>query len=185
MDKKEIYEHLAKIYLDASSRKKKKNPKGARLLRHPLFLTIVFVLAVFLIPSIFRKKALNSEIALVLQNDVAKINFNFDPAKKEIYSINLNKLNLTKFKTLGFSLKKPSSQDKISLRIELTNIYKEKSEVYLKDLPPNWQDYKIKLSDFKNISDWSGMLKLGFAVEDWNTREKKGIVYIDNIRLLR
>ncbi len=190
MDKKEIYEHLAKIYLDASSKKKKKFTVSLPLFKSPFFIIafFIFTLAVILSLLIMNKnKSLNSQIALVLQHDVVKINFHFDPAKKEIYSLGLNKLDLTKFRALAFSAKakKDNYKDTVALRVEFTSEFKERAEIYFKDISTKWQDYKINLSDFKNISDWSNIRSLAFIVEEWNAKEKNGLVYIDNISLLR
>jgi hypothetical protein len=133
-----------------------------------------------------RKKPINSELALVLQPNVVKINFNFEPAKEEIYSINLNNLDLVGFKTLGFSVRKANFKDNIILRVEFANAFNEKSTVYINSIPAyNWQDYRIKLSDFKNINKWSRMLNLSFVIEEWTTKERNGVVYLDNIRFLR
>lgn len=188
MDKKDIYEHLAKIYLDASSKsKRKKSKQPPKIFRNLFFVSIVVILglATLLFAPPIKNKSITSEIALVIKPDVAKINYHFDPARKEAYSIILNKLNLARFKELRFSAKKADIKDSISLRVEFVNTFKEKSEVYIKNLPHKWQDYNIALSDFKNISDWSAMAELAFVVEEWNVREKRDVVYIDNVRLLR
>jgi len=189
MDKKEIYEHLAKIYLDASLKHTKKRTHRYSLFknRYTYFLGIIFIFSLSLLVffNITRHKSLNSEIALILQPEAIKINFHFDPARKEIYSIGLNKLIISTFKTLAFSAKKANYQDNISLRVEFRSAFKEKSEVYLKDISHKWQDYKIALSEFKNISDWSEVSTLSFIVEEWNVREKRGVVYVDNIRFIR
>ena len=71
------------------------------------------------------------------------------------------------------------------MRIEFNSPYKEKAEYYLKNLPNKWQEFKVSLSEFKGISDWSSLSGLAFSVEEWNTNEKKGVVYIDNVRLLK
>ncbi len=186
MDKKEIYEHLAKIYLDASLKKTKKS-KDYPIFKNLFFfsLTCIFALLIVILPSVQRKTHLSSETALVLYPDIAKINFNFDPAKKEIFSLNLNKLNLLKYAKLGFSVKKNNYKDTTSLRIELSNGFKEKAEVYVKNIPNKWHDYKIDFSQFKNISDWSEMANLSFIIEEWNTKEDHGVVYIENIRVIK
>lgn len=188
MDKKDIYEHLAKIYLDASSGKKKKSAAQPRTFKNHFIVSIVFIIALsaFSLKALQNKgRPLSSEIALVLLNEPAKINFHFDPGKKEIFSLNLNKLNLTKYNSLGFALKRANYQDTISVRVEFTNAFKEKSEVYFKDIPHKWRDYTISLSEFKSVSDWSEMAILSFTVEQWNVKEKRGVVYVDNIRLLK
>ena len=188
MDKKDIYEHLAKIYLDSSATKKKRL-KSSHRVRKLLIISVSLVAAVGLIPVLrgyfSHPKNAESEIALFLLSDATKINFNFDPAKKETYSINLNKLDLTKFKALSFCLKKTDYTDTISVRVEFTNAFRERSEIYVKDIPLRWQDNKILLADFKGITDWTEMSGLSFIVEEWNAKAKHGVVYIDNIKLLR
>ena len=187
MDKKDIYEHLAKIYLDASQKRKKSSQKYSQVFKNIFFISIAFILgiSIFLFIRFNKNRSLNSQIAVVLCPDVVKINFHFDPARKEIYSIDLNKLDLSRFKALGFSAKRANYQDKISLRVEFISIFREKSEIYLKDISHRWQDFKIALSEFKNISEWSSMQNLSFIVEEWNVEEKKGVVYIDNVRLIK
>ena len=159
---------------------------------YPKLFNNLFIVGIFIViglaTTLFSsasKKNLNSETALILQNDPAKINFNFDPAKKEIYSLNLNRLNLSHSKALAFSVRNISPKDKIALRVEFTNAFKEKSEVYVRNIPSKWQDLKINLAEFKKINDWSEVISLAFSVEEWNASQKKGVVYIDNVRLLK
>jgi len=188
MDKKEIYEHLAKIYLDASLTKKKIKKYSRFSKRNFAFLGLIFVFAFgafFALTHFAPHKSLNSEIALVLSPDVVRINFNFDPARKETYSVNLNRLNLMKYKALGFSVKKSDYMDNLSLRIEFTNAFREKSEVYLKKIPNSWQEQRINFSNFKNISDWSEMTDISFIVEEWNAQDKRGFVYLENVRFIK
>lgn len=193
MNKKEIYEHLAKIYLDASSPKNNKG-KVKKNFRNLFFISLVIIFGLSISSFLSRNKSISlnnkinitSERALVLQSNIIKINFNFDPATKEIYSLNLNKLDVQGFKALGFSARKSDFDDKIILKVEFTNTAKESSECYISNLKAyKWQDYKIILSDFKNITNWSKMSNLSFIIEDWNTQKKSGVVYIDNIRLLQ
>ncbi|MFH1354839.1 MAG: hypothetical protein ABIH19_01630 [Candidatus Omnitrophota bacterium] len=187
MDKKDIYEHLAKIYLDASSKKNKPVDTPPKIFKKIIFVSFVFIagLGVILYFNSARKAPFTSEISLVLLHDAAKINFHFDPAKKEIYTLGLNNLNLSPYKALGFSVKKADYEDSISLRVEFNNIFNEKSEVYFKDIPHRWKEYRIEFSKFKEITDWTEMSKLLFAIEEWNVRQKNGVVYIDNVRLLK
>ena len=189
MEKKDIYEHLAKIYLDSStSLKKKQTKKVSRDYKNTVLISVAVILGILVIISSFplnRNRLINPQRTFVLSADPVKVSYNFNPAKKEIYSLNLNKANLSPYKTLGFSLKKANYSDIISLRIEFTNIYKEKAEVYLNDIPNKWQEYTLALSDFKNITDWLEMENLAFIVEEWNSKENKGQIYLDNIRLIR
>ncbi len=186
MDKKDIYEHLAKIYLDASLNKPKKKKEYPHLKLIFFFaITLIFSFTALILPQITKSKFQNSEISLVIQPDMVKINFNFDPAKKEIYSVNLNRLNLAKYKSLAFAVKKANYKDLTSLRVEFTNTFKEKSEIYLKDIPHRWHNFKLAFSDFKGVTDWSEMSNISFIIEQWNTKEKHGVVLVENIRFIK
>lgn len=187
MDKKEIYEHLAKIYLDASLKKDEKKSKDYPGLKNIFFLMIAIIAALYILvlPNLGKNKAKNFEIALILQPDKVKINFNFDPAQKEVYSLNLNRLNLTRYKKLAFAAKKNTYADNIALRVEFSNIFKEKSEVYLKNIPIRWHEYTLDLSSFKGISDWAEMRDISFIVERWNVQKDHGVILIENVRFLK
>ena len=144
MDKKDIYEHLAKIYLDASSKtKRKKKSKVHAFLWRNIILASIVAVALFglaLRAIISRNTPDPSQIALVLSHEAVKINFNFDPAKKESYTLDLNRQNLSRFKALGFSIRKVNPKDTLSLRVEFTNSFKERAEAYVRDIPGHWRE---------------------------------------------
>ena len=189
MDKREIYEHLAKIYLDASNKykKKKKKQREFYLQRYLFVIALFFILGLGInLTYLFRQKQKKPiETNLVLVDTATKINFNFNPAKKETLTINLKGLNLSNFKELRFSAKNTSRKNLVSLRVELTNSFKEKSEVYIRNIPSKWQEFKISFLDFQKITDWSRMQDVSFVVEEWNASEDKGIVYLDNVRFVK
>jgi len=185
MEKREVYEHLARIYLDASLKYKKKK----KITLPFVFLGFLIILAASVgIKFLFLSKrdlSFPHNISLLLNNEPIKINFNFDPAKKEIYSLSLNDLNLKNYKLLTFRVRKSDYLDKIHMRIELINNFKEVSSVYLQDIPYHWQEFKIPFSDFKNINKSSGIKQLQFVIEEWNTNKKSGKVYIDDVRITK
>ncbi len=190
MNKKEIYEHLANIYLDASSKSSKKKHKLRSYAKSIQSLIVIGFVLILGISSSFVYSKISgrnspSQIALFLYQDSAKLNFNFNPAKKETFSLNLNQLNLSRYKTLAFSVRKTNPKDIISLRVEFTNRFNVKSEYYVKDISAKWIDQKIDLLRFTKLNDWRQMKTLAFSVEEWNAREKTGIVYLDNIRVLK
>ncbi|MFA5356082.1 MAG: hypothetical protein WC301_01565 [Candidatus Omnitrophota bacterium] len=188
MVKKDIYEHLADIYLNASSKKKKKSKKYPKETR-TLFLVsagIIFILSVFLLASFKRGGgALDSELALIVSPEAVKINFHFDPARKERYSLDLNKLDLKRYSALAFSARRANFKDNVALRIEFINSFKEKSEIYIKNIPHKWKTYNINFSEFKRINDWSSMSSLDFIMEEWNVIEKNGVIYLDDVRFVK
>ncbi|MCX7926981.1 MAG: hypothetical protein N2606_02465 [Candidatus Omnitrophica bacterium] len=188
MEKKDIYEHLAKIYLDSPTVKKKKK-KNSSLIERQIFIIIgVIVVSLFFILISVRtyfSKPLIIQLSLVLTHEPLKINFNFNPVKKEILSFDLNNANLSRFNRLEFSCKKSRAQDTVSLRVEIENSFNEKAEIYLKDIHHRWQKVSLKLTDFKTVTDWSGIKQLNFVVEEWNAQGKDGVVLIDNVRFVR
>jgi len=190
VNKKEIYEHLANIYLDASSKSSKKKQgfnSFARPTQGMLLLGLLIFLGIgsFTAYSRIAHRTPAGQIALFLHQDAAKINFNFDPAKKETFSLNLKQLNLSEYKALAFMVRKTNPKDIISLRIEFTNRFNERSEIYIKDISTKWTDKKLDFKSFAKINNWSQMKELAFSIEEWNAREKSGIVYLDNIRILK
>lgn len=193
MKKKDIYEHLANIYLEAASTKKnkvigrKKFSKGIYIGVISLISMITFSAMVLHNRNLAQNKKLSiaSERALVMQSNIIKINFNFNPATKEIYSMDLNKLDLRAYKSLAFAVRKSDFDHKIIMKVEFTNSARQASEYYITNLKSyKWQNYRIDFSDFKNIADWSQMANLSFVIEEWNTPKKNGVVYIDNIRFV-
>ncbi|MCX5712874.1 MAG: hypothetical protein NTY47_07450 [Candidatus Omnitrophica bacterium] len=187
MEKKDIYEHLAKIYLDASSKKKKKHRKDSKFIRNSALISIpaLAVLSVLTYNIIQNNRNSRFEVALYLQNEAVKINFNFDPAKKEMYDLKLNQLNLSAYKALAFSVKKTDVTENVNLKVEFTTRFKEKSEIYIKNISNQWKEYKLPFTEFKKILDWSDMAGLSFTVEEWNAKGKKGVLYVDNVKFLR
>jgi len=185
MERNDIYEHLAKIYLDASVKKKSK--KFSRHLKK--FVTVgiflIFGAGVFFFSDHKKESNFPSEVAFILAYEPLKINFHFDPAKKEIYTIQLNNLDLSKFKSLVFSAKKANYPGAITLRLEFTNTFNENASKYIREIPYRWQEYGIELSSLEGVRDWSSVKSLSFIVEEWNAQEKQGVVYIDNVRLLK
>ncbi|HOW42753.1 MAG TPA: hypothetical protein P5110_09060 [Candidatus Omnitrophota bacterium] len=188
MDKKDIYEHLAKIYLDNSStstaKKKQETLEDYRLFIFIGIAILVVLGLLFLIPF-SRHKPVRTENLIVLAPDAIRLSYNLHPAKKEIYSFDLQKANLSKFNVLGFALKKDHYADTISLRVELVNAFNEKSEIYIRDIPTTWKEYKILFTEFKSISNWSEMSSLSFVIEEWNTKENSGEILVDNVRFFK
>lgn len=190
MRSREVYEHLAQIYLDnAADRKKKSRPQRKLFFKYflPAISIIIIAGLVFALSSLIRKEeaATKKDFALVIEPGLTRINFDFNLAKKETLSYNLSDSDLRNYKVLSFFARTANPKDKLHLRVELSNKFGELSELYLEDISAKWQDFKVNLADFKKINNWSSLSELKFVLEDWNTKEKKGRVYIDNIRFLK
>lgn len=185
---KDIYEHLANVYL-GSSRNKNKNHILSNLAFKNLVkpgIAIIACLVIVLIVVIFREKPISKgQHALILEDATTKIVYNFDRAEKELAMFDLKDMDLLGFKTLDFRARKSNYKDNLHLSIEFISDFAEKSQIYIKQIPTKWQNFKIDLGEFKDITDWSRMHRLLFVLEEWNAQAKKGTVYIDNICFLK
>ncbi len=189
MEKKDIYEHLAEIYLDASATKKKPCARGFKnaagwILAGAFLLGGVIFVVVF--PPHLRPPV--SENALLLSsNNPVKIAYNLSAGSKELSELSLNGVNLRAYKSLVFTARSDAPAASMpAIAVEILNKTGEKGLVYIRDAGRKWRQYEIPLSDFKpGLSDWSRIESLTFIVEEWNAPIKKGVVYIDNIRFLR
>jgi hypothetical protein len=191
MDKKDIYEHLAKIYLDTTPAAPAKKSKHAVLPRSRfyIFAALPFVAGVFIFLLLvsFRGHPVMpiSSTSLIVSSDTMRMSFDLENARKQVCELNLKNINLNDYKTLAFSLRDSNYNDQVAFRVEFSNSFKERSEVYVSGITNKWKEFCINLADFKAISDWSDMNRLAFVIEEWNTRDNKGILFIDDVRLLK
>ena len=187
-DTKDIYEHIAKVYLDTSRSKKKTSRPKLRWVTLPKIGLSIAVIALIVAPLIviFQDRVLSSgRVALVLNDSVTKINYDFNHIKKETALFSLQGINLNDFKTLTFRARKTHYKEILHLNVEFISNFNEEARIYVKHIPAKWQEYRIALADFEGISNWSNLKEIVFAVEEWNSQTKKGVLYIDNIRFFK
>jgi len=187
-----MYEYLAKTYLEPAKKKKstRKKQKILLLILSGASLALFLTVAVTVV-SIARKKSitspyLNREFSLVLIPGPIKINYDFKVAGKiEVFDFELNDLNASRFNFLEFNIKKLDYNNKISVKIEFVNSLKEKSEIYISDIPSRWKKVSLPLERFNKITDWRSLQNLMFAIEEWNASQKEGVIYIDDVKLIK
>jgi hypothetical protein len=187
MEKKDIYDHLANIYLDSTLTDKSTTSSDNSRFKAFFFISVTIVLCLLLVIFFLmsKKKVISSQDALVLHPDVIKISYTFNPVKKEVYNVDLNKLNLSQYSSLVFACRNNNPHNNCAFRITLANTYNETSDTYITRIPNKWHEYTIELSDFKHISNWSAMKALTFSIEEWNSKEKQDAVFIENIRFVK
>lgn len=187
---KDVYEHLANVYLDSSGPNKKRirTPGAKSLLLKNLFkigVAVFICVVIVLTVTIFKQKPISKgQLSLILEDNPTKLNYNFNQSEKETVIFDLKNMNLQNYKILGFRVRKGNYRDNLHMCVEFISDFEEKSQFYIKHIPTSWRNYKIELNEFKDISNWSRMRQLLFILEEWNCQDKQGTVYIDNICFL-
>lgn len=191
MKKTEIYDHIAKTYLNDPSKQKKNQISGKS--RSGVFYKLGFfftsALVIFLIVTILwqGKPSQSRETTAVIDSEIIKMDHsNFSQTKKEIFTFDISNVDFFNYKTFGFSARKSNYCDKIRMRVELIDSFGQQSRVYVTQLPAyEWKDFEIKLDEFKGFGDMSEICLLTFMVEDWKTKGNRSLLYIDNVRFLQ
>lgn len=70
-------------------------------------------------------------------------------------------------------------------KVELKNANKQVGRYYVTNISDKWQDIVIPLKDFKGITDFSNLTELVIVFEDRIASNKKGVIYIDDIRFTK
>ncbi len=189
--KKEVSDHLARVFFENNRTKQKKSQKPLAWIWVASAIVLVFLgfVSVFLFSSpgkIFKAKAR----ALKLENyggpQVLKFDFSKDPAKTATLYVEFPDINLSGYKRLGFNVRFQNTDKwpKASLKVSLVNKRKEVSSLYIQNINHSWKKIVIPFSDFSQLRDWSNLCGFSFSLEPWNTDTKKGELLIDDIQFL-
>ena len=187
MTKEEIYEHLAKVYI---GKKKKKKKKDNLLIKSLFFISLLFCISVFFFivtGSNFSPKigiqGKGELLSVMLGNYPLRLAYNFNKDNPQIqnFSMPLPNLDLRDFDSLIFSIRGFEGKIPRLLKIVLENKKKETSRFYFDNISSRWKKTVVPLSEFKEITDWSNIMKVSFVFEAWNIDSEKGKVLIDGV----
>lgn len=187
MTKDDIYDHLAQVYLGKRKKDDAKTKKqfNAWLLINGLITVIIFT-SVFCGLTAFlthQKSSLKQSVIYSLHQGPIRFAYDFkgstNPVEK--FALSIPQMDVSKYGSIEFSMRGKEEGVPGIVKVEVTSRYGEKSYSYVKGVKLAWEDYRIPLSDFQEISDWSSVTDISFVLESWNVDDKKGIVLIDNI----
>lgn len=190
MEKNEVYDYLARIYLDKQPQAKEK--KGLPVMRFVQFFLIaaVIITAVayifFKYPTVIYKPE-SYGLHLSTGDELLRIQYDFTglPSRKQGYEIELPGLNVKNFSTLKFRARRLKKGSALNLKVCIENKLKEKASCYINGIAAKWRSFEVPLSAFHEITRWDCISSISFIVEEWNTAEKEDCVYIDAIGLIR
>lgn len=190
MTRDEIYDHLAQVYLG-----KRKGADHKKKKELNVWLVINIVITVLIFASVFygltaflakRSSSLQSNIMYALHNGPIRVTYNlqdpFPPIKT--FSLSVPKMDISKYANLSFSLRGEEAGYPGIVRVVIRNERNESASYYARDIHSKWENFKIPLSTFDAITDWTNITDVSFVLEAWNVEKKRGNVLIDNICFL-
>ena len=70
-------------------------------------------------------------------------------------------------------------------KVELKNAQKQVGRYYVTSVTDQWQEIVIPLKNFKGITDFSNLTEFVVVFEDRIASNKKGVIYIDDIKFTK
>ena len=186
MNRDEIYDHLAQVYLGKREHVEIQKPKP----RPSAWLVINVVITAFILTSVVygltafltqRKEAFKSRVVYALNNSPIRLTYvvGGDYPQVKSLTIAVPEVDVGKYRRLNLSLRSMSGNPGV-LKVVLKNSRDEQASYYLQGLRPRWQDYSIAFDEM-NLTDLKSLKDISFVVEAWNAKDPSGAVLIDNI----
>lgn len=98
----------------------------------------------------------------------------------------LNNLNGSKYDNLSFWVKGDAKIGYTTVfKVELKNTGKQIGRYYVTNVTDQWQEVVIPLTEFKGLTDLSSLTEFVIVFEDRIASNKKGVIYIDDVRLTK
>lgn len=193
--KKEISDHIASTFFEKKKKpaRKKDHKSPDNFVRVLLFLlTALFILAAIkaVTSSRFTGLCVGRRLGFVKHDGPYRLNFNFSnhaTSKIETLTIDMPEIDLQEYKKIGFSLRMigDDNQKDGIVKVSLTNKRKEASSLYIRNISHSWKAIEIPRENFRTLNDWSELNRLSFTVEEWNLRQKKGVLLIEGVEFVK
>ncbi len=185
----EIYDHLAKVYLD--KKQKQNTPPPPPKKKFPFQKTIQVFGLLSLLAIVFygfsaflsKKVTTAQSVIFALNHNPIRIKYNLNPPFPaiEIFSMNVPLIDASKYRYINFMVRGLEEGYPGVIKVTVRNKRNEVSSYLIQDIKLKWKKVSIPVAEFKEISDWSNLQDISFVLEAWNAEKKKGIVLIDDI----
>ena len=187
MNREDIYDHLAQVYLGKRKEvdTKKKKQFNAWLVINILIAFVIFASATYGLTAFLAQKRtdFNSSILFSLHNGPVTFEYNFQNSlhPTESFSLSIPAIEIAKYKSLQFAVRAREEGSPGILKVVFRNKRNETSSYYIQGIILKWKNFNIPLEEFREITDWSTIEDVSFILETWNVEKKKGLILIDNI----
>ena len=187
MNRDDIYDHLAQVYLGKRSKAdiKKEQRFSAWLLINILITVVIFTSAFYGLTAFLtqRNSHLQSRVIYALHNGVIRIEYNFTepfpPVKT--FALEVPAVDAAKYGKIQFSIRGKEEGVPGIVKVVVKNQRGEEASYYVQGVGLDWQEFNIPLDEFKQITDWSSLTDISFILESWNVDHKKGLILIDHV----
>ncbi|HBO96703.1 MAG TPA: hypothetical protein DE315_06700 [Candidatus Omnitrophica bacterium] len=186
MTRDEIYDHLAQVYLG-----KRKEAEPPRKKHFHAWLLINALITLMIFSSVFygltafltRQSSLRGNVLFALHNGLVRLDYNFDEDFSPVKTLALSApaIDASRYKSLEFSIRAREQGNPAVVKVVVENHKHETASYYIQGIDYSWQDFRIPLREFKQITDWTSLKNISFVLESWNVEKKEGIILIDNI----
>ena len=187
MNRDEIYDHLAQVYLGKRKEADVKHKKqyDVWLFINILIIIIVFASATYGLTAFLTRKSpdLRSHVLYTLHKGPIQIPYNFREESNPIkeFTLAVETIDATKYSKLAFRARAKEEGNPGIVKVVLRNTRNEVAYYYISGVDFDWKTYSIPFTEFKDITEWQGLVDISFVLESWNVEKDKGILLIEEI----
>lgn len=187
MNRNEIYDHLANVYLGKRSEadRQRRRKFNAWLVINVLITAVIFTSVFYGLTAFLaqRSSSLRSRIIFSLHNGPLLLEYNFKDSfsPTKAFAISVPTIEIAKYRALQFAIRAREEGTPGIVKVVIKNQKNETASYYVKNVGLAWQEFNIPLEEFKDITDWTDLTDISFVVESWNADHEKGVVLIDNL----
>ncbi|MBZ0166112.1 MAG: hypothetical protein K8I00_04835, partial [Candidatus Omnitrophica bacterium] len=184
-----IYDHLAQVYLGKRKKDDAKTKKqfNAWLLINGLITAIIFASVFYGLTAFLtqHRETLTNKVIYSLNQGPMRFSYDFKSSTNpvETFSVSIPAMDLERYQSLEFSIRGKEEGVPGIVKVVIKNRYNESAYFYIQGVDLDWHQYRIPLSEFTQITDWTSVTDISFVLESWNVDNQKGLVLIDNLNL--
>jgi len=187
MNREEIYDHLAQVYLGrrAETDEKKIKQFNTWLAINIVITGIIFASVFYGLTAFLKQHAssLKSNVIYALHRGPVRLDYNFvdDYPPIKMFSLAIPEIDASGYLNLSFALRSRGEGNPGLLKLVIRNKRNEIASLYVRDVNADWKTYTLNLDDFREITDWTCLTEISFVLESWNVNEKRGSVLIEDV----
>lgn len=189
MNRNEIYDHLAQVYLGKRQKalqvkKAQKKHFSVWLVMNVMITVVVFGSAFYGLSAFWQKNDLQSNIIYSLHHGAIRIGYDFQKSlsPRQVFELDLPQMDASRYGSLDFLIRAKEEGNPGIVKVVLTNQRNEESCYYVQNVTFGWKKVSIPVEEFKHISDWSSLKTVSVVLESWNVEQQKGLILIDDLR---